>query len=345
MQDVANHQIRHLRLLMVDDFIHFEQKVSLRRIPREPNLIHARSWFQPLGFNGSRAAQFSAFQTAFIGLIATNCRVYPPTFEHDFDRIRLLQLDFQFCITQAACGKTFVETLRQLDHHRLPSSRSYDDLLNRISALITNEDSKPDAIACVKEVALEIVRESYTVCGLEDLPSDELLEATEQRLLRSWNPASPLFKHFNEYFRTNLTNLVDHEVEAIVNLTPLQILNHFNPAPSPLSPSHHQPQQHQNPQHWAQDEKLQNGLLSIAKRMAHIAVLHWRVWDPILYRQPWSMDMHGNLVRVGPQRVDGDDNDDDDDDDDDDDLRSPSSSGGGVSLNEDQGNMDSNHEL
>lgn len=304
MQDVANHQIRHLRLLMVDDFIHFEQKAFQRRIPQEPSLIHVRSWFQASNFipgpqaNGFPAAQFSTFLTAFTQLITTNCGKCPLTFEHDFDRIRVLQLDYQFCITQAACGQTFIETLHQLGHNRLPLAKNCDDLLNRISSLITSGESKIDAMKRAKDVALEIVRESYAVCNLKDLPSDELLEVTETRLLKSWNPCSTRFQHFDECLSANLIEFVNQEVEAIVNLTPLQILNHLNPPPFPLSHSHCQ-QQHQW-QHWARDEKLQNGLLSIAKRIAHIAVLHWRVWAPILYQQPWSLDRQGSLIRLEP---------------------------------------------
>lgn len=305
--DVANHQIRYLRFLMVGDFVHFEQKVFLRRIPYDVNLREARSWFQAPEYKSGaqndqpRAHRFSAFLNGVVDIIASKCPSYPSTFEHDFDRLRLLQQDFQSCLTQAACRQIFIETVLQLDHSRLPPPETCDGLLNRISSLIATADLKSDLSIQARDVALEIARESCSICGQRSLPSDSLLEKLEGRLIGFWNQDSGLFREIETFLATNLVNLVDREVEAIINLAPLQILNHLNPPPFPISNSHLQQQQQQQ-QHWCRDERLQNGLIGIAKRTAHIAVLHWRVWGPILYEGPWGQKAEESLRKFDPSR-------------------------------------------
>ncbi|MCJ1468640.1 hypothetical protein MMC07_007269 [Pseudocyphellaria aurata] len=300
--DVANHQIRYLRLLMVGDFVHFEQEVFLRRIPHDENLRSAHSWFQPLGSkfgtqnDQSRGRRFSDFLRGVVNIIASKLPSYPSTFEHDFDRLRLLQQHFQSCLTQAACRQIFIETVLDLAHSRLPSPETCDGLLIRISSLITTTEPKSDFEMQARAVALEIAREAHLVCGQRSLPSDPLLEKIEDRLVRFWSQGSALFRELAQFLVTDLIHLVEREVEAIIDLAPLQILNHLNPPPFPISTSPlHQQQQQQ--QHWGRDEQLQNGLIGIAKRTAHIAVLHWRVWGPILYEGPWGRKSDESLRR------------------------------------------------
>lgn len=292
---------------MVGDFVHFEQTVFLRRIRHDVSLRNAYSWFQAPESKSStqdnqpRAHRFSAFLKGVVDIIATKYPSYPSTFEHDFDRLRLLQQDFQSCLTQAACRRIFIETVLQLDHSRLPPPETCDGLLTRVSSLIAITESKSDFSIQARDVALEIARESYSVCGQRSLPSDSLLEKVEGRLVGFWNQGSGLFREIEESLAADLMNLVDREVKAIINLAPLQILNHLNPPPFPISNSHLQQQQHQQ-QHWSRQEQLQNGLIGIAKRTAHIAVLHWRVWGPILYESPWGRKAEESLRRLDLSR-------------------------------------------
>lgn len=292
---------------MVGDFVHFEQKAFLRRIPHDENLINARSWFQTPGSksgaqkNLPRGHRFSDFLRGVVDIIASKLPSYPSTFEHDFDRLRLLQQDFQSCLTQAACRQIFIETVLDLVHSRIPPPETCDGLLTRISSLITTTELKSDFGTQARDVALEIARESHSVCGQRSLPSDSLLEKIEDRLVGFWNQGSGLFREIEKFLATDLVHLVDREVEAIVNLAPLQILNHLNPPPFPISNSPLQQQQQQQ-QQWGRDEQLQNGLIGIAKRTAHIAVLHWRVWGPILYEGPWGRKSDESLRRSDHSR-------------------------------------------
>lgn len=292
---------------MVGDFVHFEQKVFLRRIPHDETLKNAHSWFQSPGSKSGaqntqpRAHRFADFLSGVVRIIATKCPNYPPTFEHDFDRLRLLQQDFQSCLTQVACRQIFIQTAHELGHNPPSLPETCDGLLTRISSLIATTEVKSDSSKQAKDVALEIARESYSVCGQSSLPSDSLLEKIEGRLVGFWSQRSGLFREIEDFLATDLMNLVDREVEAIIDLAPLQILNHLNPPPFPISNSHLQQQQLQQ-QHWGRDEQLQNGLVGIAKRTAHIAVLHWRVWGPILYEGPWGRKAEESLARFDSSR-------------------------------------------
>ena len=281
--------------------MHFEQTVFLRLILHDGNLRNAHSWFNAFEAksenldNRPRGPQFSTFLRGVVDLIATNNHNYPSTFEHDFDRLRLLQLDFQSCLTETACRETFIETLHQLGQTRLPSAKVCDGLLARILYLITGPGSSPSPspVQHAKDVALEIVRECYEISGNRSLPSDAHLHETETRLLEYWNQASAVFDELQDDISTDLAELVDQEVRVIMHKSPLQMLNHLNPPPPHISVS----QLHLQRQPWAPESRFQSSLLSIAKRVAHIAVLHWRVWAPILYEQPWGPD--GLVRRAG----------------------------------------------
>ena len=67
----------------------------------------------------------------------------------------------------------------------------------------------------------------------------------------------------------DLADKVDDEVSAIGDLTPEQLTRRLLP---------------RQPGFEVRSES--EALVHIAKRIAHIAELHWRVWGPILYQRP-----------------------------------------------------------
>lgn len=279
---------------MVGDFVSYEQKVFLQRIPQELNLRNACSWF------GSRtdaeadnylgAAQLSTFINAVVELVVNNQPNYPSTFEYDFDRLRLLQLDFQNCLTQAACSQAFIECLGQLGHDRLPSTEIITTLHLRIHSLTAAADSRSDLCKQANAVALEIVRECYSICGYKSLPSASRVDSIERRVLESWTPGSPAFKELESTLKADFSLLLNEEVKTIKTMDPIQILSYLNPPLSPAFAPSRSPREHllsYQELPWGRSEQLEESLLNMAKRTAHIAILHWRVWLPILYEKPW----------------------------------------------------------
>lgn len=296
---------------MVGDFVNYEQKVFLQRIPQDSNLRNACSWFESRtdaeADNSLRSPKMSTFTNAVIELVVSNHPHYPSTFEYDFDRLRLLQLDFQNCLTQAACSQAFIECLGRMGHDRLPSTETITTLHLRICPLTAAADSRPDLHKQANAVALEIVRACYSICGIESLPSASRVDRTEKGILECWTPGSQAFQELELTLKANFALLINEEVKTIKSMDPIEILSYLKPGPSPAfapSRSPREPLLSSQAFPWGRSEHLEESLVNMAKRTAHIAILHWRVWLPILYEQPWLRQQQQGQEQGGAPRSD-----------------------------------------
>jgi len=269
---------------MVDDTIHFEQKIFLREISNGLDLTNVRAWFQAVEpETGIQAPQpfesLSAFTRGTIEMIVGGYGSVPPTFRFDVDRIATLQMEFDLSRKQAACSQVFVNTLNRSGWSGLPPPQAYNSLLCRISAIAAYPRLSSDQPQAFREIALEIVRAAYELTGNTHLPEEVLLENTTNALLHRWNKKTTFFQELQNALHDKLIRLVDQEMAAVKDKTPLQILNYFNPTPANPPAI--------NPYGTVRDmPDGQGSLQGVAKRIAHIATLHWRVWAPILYEQP-----------------------------------------------------------
>ena len=261
---------------MVEDFVHFQQKMFLSRLPQEPNLRNAYAWMSPPNITEVQHKRVNVpsmdiFLRGVVDLVATNCLSLPATFEYDFERLRVLQTDFQTCLKKAACRQIFINTLRVLDRHKPSPPDHCENLADRISTFASGLNLAHNPSSYIQDIALEIVREAYKACGITTLPSEALLAATELHLRQAWDSTSSAFENQQNILGNELGDLVNDIVGSVADLTPLQLLHHLNPLqPSP------KPDERSTP-------------LDLARRIAHIAILHWRVWAPILYQQqPWG---------------------------------------------------------
>ena len=269
---------------MVDDTIHFEQKTFLHEISKGLDLTNVRAWFQHFDQDAvlqpsqTPDSRLSAFVHGTIDMIVGGYASVPPTFRFDVDRIAALQVEVDLSRKQAGCGQTLVNTLAQLGGGP-PSLQAYNNFLYRIAAIAEYPRFNCDQPEAFKDIALEVVRSAYDLIGIENLPEDGLIEVTINALLDRWNDETIAFQELQDGYQRALERLVEIEMAAIKDKTPLQILNYYNPTPPhPLT---------FNP-HGAvlEIQNARGSLTSISKRIAQIATLHWRVWAPILYEQP-----------------------------------------------------------
>ncbi|MCJ1377698.1 hypothetical protein MMC17_000794 [Xylographa soralifera] len=272
--DVANHQIRELKLLMIDDTVQFQQRYFLGRIQSGMQVEEARHWYssavqhepqQPESLDACR----SVFARAVIDLVIGNEPCFPTTFVFDTDRLRALQAEFQNHIYQELCGKAFDHILELLGYIASPPLSIYQDLLHRVLRIEESLCATGDSLMKSEDTVLEIVRTAYTACGISSLPSDKHVAATKSYLMHAMDVNSTMYQQLECNLCSELEDIVDDELETISTLTPLQILNHYHPtAASPRSSSQ------------------RSGLHDMGQRLAHIIVLHWWTWSPILYLQP-----------------------------------------------------------
>ncbi|MCJ1431969.1 hypothetical protein MMC27_001325 [Xylographa pallens] len=272
--DVANHQIRELKLLMIDDTVQFQQRYFLGRIQSGMQVEEARLWYnsavqhepqQPESLEGCR----SVFARAVIDLVIGNQPCFPPTFVFDNDRLRTLQAEFQNHICQELCGKAFDHILGLLGYIASPPSSIYQDLLHRVLGIEDSLCATGDSFMKSEDTVLEIVRTAYTACGISSLPSDKHVAATKSYLMHAMDDNSTMYQQMECNLCSELEDIVDDELETISTLTPLQILTHYHPTAA-----------------FPRSSSQRSGLHDMGQRLAHIIVLHWWTWSPILYLQP-----------------------------------------------------------
>lgn len=275
---------------MVEDCIRFQQKVFIHRIAREPALRNAHSWFRiPRGLDRENVyshfhdlnllerrdevirSDLAIFMNALVDLVVSNSLTFPATFECDVQRLRRVQADFHDCVRMETYHDIFVKVVEHLGYVVYPCHRTNESLTKDIADLTAHLDAVVGSPVHFQTVTLEIVRQAYRYCGAENLPSDALLQATEATLCRAQKPESFEFGQAQALLFNRLYDTVEDHVLSTIHLQPLSIIDQLNPLPS-------------DP--YALEEDV--NLLHVARRLAHVLVLHWKIWAPILYQQPWS---------------------------------------------------------
>ncbi|KAI4104096.1 MAG: hypothetical protein LQ339_003949 [Xanthoria mediterranea] len=269
--DVANHQIRYLRLYLLEESVQFEQGQILDRIAAGWSIFHERRWFESDYARPESQDRFLMFKEKIVEKIVTPMATFPLTLAPDHERLKHLQFDFRLCHYHLACGHTFRHTLNMLGFTAALPPLPYTECMKHIGAIIGGQGSAFDFDAH-PDVVLEIVRKAFEVCNLEITPDQRTLDSIERYLGATLNQQTALYSEIEGKLWNELSTLVHLEVEAIFDLDPLQILNRYDPSPAGSSTKNRR----------GGDLSLQ----SISKRAAHIIVLHWRVWAPILYNQP-----------------------------------------------------------
>ena len=233
-------------------------------------MIEAQIWFKDLqeADEGSGSGSRILVKALTDALVFYHER-FPPTFTLDYNRLRTLQLDFQALVYQAACRRTLNQTLRFLGWSGKVLHTSYTELFLKVAVLISDPELRYDYWQRRVVVALEIVRAAYAVCGNREIPTSQDQEFAEYCLYHCCDPKEPVFEELRISLAVDLNDRVDEEVCAIGGLSPVQLMRRQLP---------------RNPGFAVQSET--EGLVHIAKRISHIAELHWRIWGPILYEQP-----------------------------------------------------------
>ena len=268
----------------MEDTIAFEQNDFLRQIANGWDVSGARVWFENL----QEADEKSSSGLWLLAHAITDAVVFyqdnlPPTLALDYSHIRILQLDFQTLVYQAACQQTLNKMLELLGWTGKASPRSYAELFVRVAPLILEQGLQFDYWQVKGSVVLEIVRAAYAICSNREPPTSEDLEFAEDFLSRCCDSKQSEFVDTRDSLAAVLKIRVYDEMCAIVDLAPAQLMGRQIP---------------QKP--GAAVESENEGLLRIARRISHISQLHWRVWGPILYEQ--RMPVRGKMLDTAHTR-------------------------------------------
>ena len=214
-------------------------------------------------------------------------------FTHDRLRLKQLQEDLQDIIYLDICVHAFNHFISQRFETRTVSPRTHLTLRWRITTILEkdNSESRNESWqAQIEDVALEITRAAYFECGHQQSPiPDNELEFTTELLKRAFAGS---FGSLADKLHAKLEQMTFRHALAFQDRSPLQISE---------AQKNWQQTQHDN-KLWCADPE------DVARRIAHMAVLHWRVWAGLVYLDQEGEDEVGSECPTeddeGPNRQD-----------------------------------------
>ncbi|KAK1143092.1 Protein SOSEKI 1 [Aspergillus melleus] len=281
--DVANHQIRAFRVLLIEDTIPFLQDYFRGKIERDNFRVESsRLWYLNLRDRELRRMEkpiqtdgFWPISLLFRGVAESLLQFqtpvgFPETFIFDSDRLWQLRACLQNLINLDICWFIFQSYIFMQKRYLSAPEQTYATFRSRIGSLMEeNEDcfrGSPQWTKNIRCVALEIARFACAACSSDAMVSDELIATIERPLVWHLSNEREVFQFFQNSLQEKLLAATFASAKKYLNMSPLAICeSQRNHPPSPVSH-----------QHYYDVER-------ISMRLAHMGVLHWKVWAPILY--------------------------------------------------------------
>jgi hypothetical protein len=193
----------------------------------------------------------------------------PVTLAYDRLRMERLQEDVQDIIYLHICMHVFKVFIRQRFGDREFPPGTDKTLQWRIITIVENDNSGSRSESWrvqIEAVAMEITRAAYAEYGLKHytIPDDDF-ESTTGCLRRAFTPES--YGILASKLHTKLEQMTFTHASIFQERSPLQI--------SEAQKHWQQSRLDKNP--WQADAE------DVARRVAHIAVLHWNVWAELVY--------------------------------------------------------------
>ncbi|KAL1981508.1 hypothetical protein VTN96DRAFT_2489 [Rasamsonia emersonii] len=278
--DVANHQIRAFRILLIEDTIPFLQGYFFKRIMNnEFRVEESKNWYLavrkqvPDLTKEPKNKSFAPVAVLFHGLVELLLQFddpvkFPQTFHFDMGRLWQLRAELQHLININICWSVLESFIG--DNRSTSSSRSdlYSKFRSRISSLLDDNDGRRRRgarVPNVGDVALDLAGLACEACGRTKVVSDHVIQEV---LEYDFTHESPRFRFIQDIIRKELIKITFELAKKYLTMSPLAICEsqrtrQLHPQ-GPIS------------QHYIDLEP-------VATRLAHIGVLHWRVWGPLLY--------------------------------------------------------------
>ena len=286
--DVANHQIRHMRPLLIEDTVNFQRRYNAHRISMGKIDVQTSRWWldrqlEMMTTPTTTPTHLEALTSALLkGLVFENHfhseATYAPTFYLDVERLRMLRSEMHAEIYVAICKEVLVEMAGKQARE--------DDLAQASAALET----------CVTEIlaghygrigtnaeyiAAEIMRLVLLIERKDGQCDPDLMDNALLRLVTDLRTESPTFKKHARDLVDRLLPRLQASVDQHIRLPALHLQDRLVPPAPPssqtnpfgfgaiLAPITAQP--NVDPEE------------EVIRRFTHIIVLHWQVWAELVY--------------------------------------------------------------
>ncbi|KAF3491877.1 SOK1 [Arthroderma uncinatum] len=305
--DVANHQIRAFRVILIDDTVRFLQSDFRKRMAANAiDISRARRWYleichQPLYkspyLQHELRGSYAPIALLFMGLFSLlvpfeHPKQFPDVFEFDAERLWFLRADIQDLMGLEICSRVFELIAIEQGRHSPFYQQAKAALPSRICCIL---DNCPDSITAdfdarkydpstpnandkwrsnIGQIALEIAQ---SLCSLDGsnknntFPDGKTLHSVEKYLEFFFTSPTGQSREFSLSIQADLEEATFAYVKKYLQMTPLEMAED------------QRPRQYPDVRKIPCSQQLLVSVDGIAKRLAHIGVLHWRVWAPVLY--------------------------------------------------------------
>lgn len=249
--------------------------------------------------------QFDLFVSAVVSELvgSSRCHGFPSIFYLDQDRLDLIQAEIEDLVHVEACMHTFADFLKQLDHKPGVAATSRQQLQNHLRAIMGNSTvfGSSQWIANSKALSLEILRQAVQLSGQTISYSHDASSKANQRLLQRFAKCGAHVLSLKETLLEKVLMCTNQYYHS----TPTDWFNNLVPTTGTVRehrgsrfPHLHVCSTSPN------DHLLENEALTwqnLTNRLAHIILLHWRVWGRIAYVQDGcSVQSSFSLVQNAP---------------------------------------------
>ncbi|KAF2636000.1 hypothetical protein P280DRAFT_410479 [Massarina eburnea CBS 473.64] len=314
--DVANHQIRNLKPLLIEDTVNYERHYHLDRLVNKRSKVNidaAQKWWassvrrlrhrcDPTTKDVSRFQLEIFTQAVVANLFSQDASELPDTFYLDYERIRVLKSEVDELTHFEICFDMFAQCLKDWGFNGPIPAPAQNQLRTALSAMVGEGTSRaPHSWLYHSEaLSLEIHRQATLLSGRPFVYNHHDLQRANVQLRRALQEK---FSTYSVRGRNAFVPLVSACIHKHFNSSPSDLFSHLvvpAPAPGPLA------------QALAAPSVLQQSLntftpldrlVDVTQRVAHIVLLHWRVWGSIAYvvdEESCSLPLANSSVEESP---------------------------------------------
>ncbi|KAI9729876.1 MAG: hypothetical protein M1834_006625 [Cirrosporium novae-zelandiae] len=300
VQDVANHQIRSFRTFLVEGTEPFLTGLFKEKLQKDPHKYStAQSWYLDIPsnsildvlFNSAIPAAQRPLGTFFTGLLtylipnsySLSPPPFPKTFEYDQSRLLELRGHLHDLLLLGLSHRILDILLHELRRFSPPSFDADD--MHPLSAALTHNltiilrSTGFDWNRALPDLALEIARQAHLLSNAPQSFFDHTyVVATEYLREAILDDSGRVLSACRGWLRTEFTIQVWRCAQSFIDLSALEICERKERLARLVNIS-----RRDGCEQVDDDTEELLDLEELARRVAHVGVLHWRVWAKLIY--------------------------------------------------------------
>jgi hypothetical protein len=346
--DVANHQIRCLRPVLIEDTTHFEQKFFYKKIrSRKLDISTAMQWYREAGLRYSGSVGHASHSFGEMGvffealsrlMLPSNAeKRLPSTFQFDEERMMKLRSDAIDAVNLDVCMRMYEDldrigrfnTLPMFGNHNLeddassttgefdfntpPATSRYPSLASSpagsqcssprsslvLPLYVTPDHGESKAKARNVYNSLVALMQSAPLASRQSSRWESMASSVALQIFRFTNAPSEMLPVFEEKLTSNLrdvTSPIYQEMEQnfhnrfmvelgnrVRDFKALSGVGLFSAATGGRVQTSSQSGRDGEGDASLRDSQEEGGIEDMATRLAHLGILHWRVWAQLAY--------------------------------------------------------------